>query len=348
MTMTSILFLTNHMTDITGSSVVILEFAEELKSIGFSVTIGAIVIGPPVRDLMAKSGFEYFEVKSRIDVSRYTAVWSQHLMFGWVDLSSLCEGGRKRILVFSHLSPNEPIEKVTYPNEEDLADLILFNSEETKQSNFIGDNADRKSLVFYNCAPAGFQQVSRKSDFRRVLTISNHVVPELRDASVILKYLGYHVESIGVHSGNYRRVVPLDVMWADVIITIGKSAVYAIVGRKPVYIYGPHGGSGYLTDQNFEINAFYNFSGRPASVRKSANEIVSELENQFTNAQNYSDSMSSNTIERYQMDQLMSRLLSEINCFKPMPVYNQETFLRHENYFHVCSAWSRFFRQSID
>jgi len=62
----------------------------------------------------------------------------------------------------------------------------------------------------------------------------------------------------------------------DIIITIGKTVQYCIAIAKSVYVYDYMGGAGFLAEDNFATNEFYNFSGRPFR-KKTTQEIFNDL-----------------------------------------------------------------------
>ena len=74
---------------------------------------------------------------------------------------------------------------------------------------------------------------------------------------------------------------PRDIAQADAILTIGKSAQYAIAQAKPVFVYDHFGGDGWLTRANFNANLTHNFSGRPACRRLTPDALAAEIVNGY-------------------------------------------------------------------
>ena len=61
------------------------------------------------------------------------------------------------------------------------------------------------------------------------------------------------------------------------MISIGKSVIYAIAQRRPVFMYDHFGGDGWLTRDNFATNLYHNFSGRPRLRRLAPDALAAEL-----------------------------------------------------------------------
>jgi hypothetical protein len=179
------------------------------------------------------------------------------------------------------LSPHEPYEHVdgfltralsadVYANSPETADEILRRNNGTITPSTL--------RVFHNAAPADFWRDGRRpaESLRSIAAISNHLPPELREALSALRDTGVAVRLIGLHHEE-TLVQPDDIAEADAIISIGKSVVYAIAQRKPVYVYDHFGGDGWLTRENFKDNLFHNFSGRPQRRRLGAEALAAEF-----------------------------------------------------------------------
>jgi hypothetical protein len=140
--------------------------------------------------------------------------------------------------------------------------------------------------IFYNAAPRAFfadPVASLPGPLKSVVLISNHAPPEAIEALAMLADKGVSTRHIGV-GHDYRLIQPTDIAGADAVISIGKSVVYAIAQRKPVFMYDHFGGDGWLTPENFVHSQTYNFSGRPARKRRTADAIVREILDGYADA----------------------------------------------------------------
>ena len=85
------------------------------------------------------------------------------------------------------------------------------------------------------------------------------------------------VDHYGRTGDEVKRITPSRIAKSDLVISIGKTIPYALVSRIPVYVYDHFGGPGYLSSQNFEMAALYNFTGRCSNRKLSAKEIFDEV-----------------------------------------------------------------------
>lgn len=333
--------MSHWMTDITGSSVVILDAAKTFLERGYEVHVGCVKQAEPMTELLRQAGIHLFVLRELIDPGDYEIIWCQHMTFGMVNIERYLGEVLPTRVVFSHLGPTVPLELPSYPFEKAVASAILCNSPETMQAVVRVQGASGKEIVFHNAAPAHFREARReRSELLRVLMVSNHHVPELSEATQYLReHYNIHVELIGAHTGVYRPVIPFDIAWADTIVTIGKSVVYGLLGGLPIYVYGPHGGEGYLTHDNYERNQFHNFSGRPSCVKKTAREIADEIIRERPAALDFMLVQQTQFDEDYCLDDRLASLLSYLETSEPIRVEPQWIF-GHRLYRNVVQSLS--------
>lgn len=280
------LVLTNHLWGISGSEVSALEVIEEMVSLGYVVTVGTNLLSKGYRDYFEGLHVRAFDDCKHIDLAAFDFVWAQHLV------APLCKnfGGiaSETGKYFSvHLSPYESLELIGLDFLPSATHAVIANSFETRSR--ILDLLGRSTPVlnFFNAAPRRFrvthQHRTSANGLKRLLIVSNHLPSELVEAIEIVRSQGRTVDVYGV-DGRYRRVRPEDIANADAVVTIGKTAQYAILGRAPVYCYDQFGGPGWLTTKNvFEAKRF-NFSGRCCGRRLTSREIAHELLGNFEEA----------------------------------------------------------------
>jgi hypothetical protein len=188
------------------------------------------------------------------------------------------------------LSPFEPYEQVDARLARALSAEVIVNSAETGRE--VLRQARRKIAssrvrVFYNAAPPAFfadpLALPPPGPLKSVVLISNHAPPEATEALAMLADKAVSTRHIGV-GYDYRLIQPADIAGADAVISIGKSVAYAIAQRKPVYMYDHFGGDGWLTPENFVYSQTYNFSGRPTRRKRTAEAIVREIQDGYTDA----------------------------------------------------------------
>ena len=284
-----VLVLTNHFSQFCGSEVVALQTAQWFAERGDAVTLAANSIGDPIRRCAA--GLALTTHVDKIELGDFDLVWCQHDLLSQLPLAAYeraAQGMLPHIAMVS-LSPYEPYEHVdglltlalsaeVYANSpESAAELLRRNG---------GAIAPSSVQVFHNAAPAAFWRAGHDASpgpLRRVVVVSNHPPPELMAALSALQDEGVQSRVIGLHN-EVKLVEPFDIAEADAVISIGKSVVYAIAQRRPVYIYDHFGGDGWLTRANFEANLFHNFSGRPQQRRLTPEALAAELKDGYAAA----------------------------------------------------------------
>lgn len=275
------LVLTNHFNAYAGSEIVALEVAEWFAAQGDAVTLASNLIGPPVADEV--EGFTLTGGVECLTLSDFDVVWCQHDLLTLLPLEAWTALADRRLPLAAlvSLSPFEPYEHVDGLIAEALGAEIFANSPETADevARRNPGKIDRAAIrVFHNAAPPAYfaPRPPLSPSLRRILIVSNHVPEELTQAIALMRGRGVEVSMIGAE-GERRRVTPADLAAADAVITIGKTAVYALASGTPVYLYDHFGGDGWLNAANAGINAHHNFSGRPARRRLTATAILREL-----------------------------------------------------------------------
>ncbi|ADU13930.1 hypothetical protein Astex_2275 [Asticcacaulis excentricus CB 48] len=305
----SVLLLTGQFFSFAGSEVVIFELAMEFLERGYSVDIAAPAIGSPLGYLATLKGINIINLDGMIDVQSYDLVWAQHGLLASIKWGELSHAQSRPFIVSSHLSPYAALEGPLHPLEEKLADLIVFNSEETR-ARFAHEFQTTRQRVFSNACPHTFFRVrSHGNKLQKLTVISNHMPGELDHALRHLSInLGCDVRIIGY--GHEQKLVSVDdLLQTDAVITIGKSVQYALASRTPPYVYDIHGGPGWLTAENFEASAKNNFSGRPECRKLNSAEICEELIEGYSGAVDFMNSIDGKVIDRFRLNLFVDEIL---------------------------------------
>lgn len=287
----SVLITQGELVNYAGSEIVTLELAEYFLAQGSRVYVYANHIDEPIRSDFAKlKDLSLHTSTEDINFEELDLVWIHHQLIP-PELIPLKESGSlKAKVVFHHMSPYHPLEFAFSAGvESKLADLILFNSPETKRAIETPLRPfGLKGGVFGNPAPDNFRvkssQKTYSSTLRNILVVSNHVPQEVLDALEILKKtMKLRVTILGAPKAP-KRLSKKDLEKADLVITAAKTTQYALLSGVPVFSYDHFGGSGYLTNDNFDSNADLNFSGR-GFEKKTAQEIADQLSTGYSEAQ---------------------------------------------------------------
>lgn len=308
-----VLVLTNHFSQFAGSEVVALQVAQWFLAHGHAVTLGANSMGAPLKH--CATGIALTTALDAIALSDFDLIWCQHDLLSQLPLTAFERASRSRLphVALVSLSPFEPYEHVDGFLTRALSADVYANSPETADELLSRNNGTitRPSVrVFHNAAPAAFWKVGRPpgSALRSIALISNHPPPELAAALASLQAEGVQTRSIGLR-GEAKLVEPHDIAGVDAVISIGKSAIYAIAQRRPVFIYDHFGGDGWLTRDNFATNLYHNFSGRPRLRRLAPDALAAELLNGYAAAAQEAQRFGECTeLSRLQLDTYMSEL----------------------------------------
>ncbi len=289
-----VLVLTNHFAEFCGSAVVALEVASWFAGRGDAVTLAANYLADPIRGVAPPELSLTDEVED-LELAGFDLVWCQHDLLSLLPLAAFARASDRRevpLVAYVSLSPHEPYESVDPMVAASLGAEIFANSVETRRAIVERSHGLLESAairIFHNAAPASFWERRAAESrplpaaLRSLAMVSHHPPREISEAAERLQAAGIQVRRIG-REHDHHLVTPEDLRRVDALVSIGKSAVYALATATPIYLYDHFGGDGWLSAGNFTVNAEHNFSGRPARRRLTAEAIVRELLDGFTAA----------------------------------------------------------------
>lgn len=297
------LLASNHLLYFSGSEIVLLEAAEYLQRNDFDVSVFAHVTSPPLREEFDKLAVQWINDPTTTNALDFDFIWHQHRTLPLFQFEESESSQERTLIIGARLSPFEPFEAPGGIVEEGLQDLTVVNSDETAQAmSSFGIEAE-KIRIFHNAAPVAFHGNHRQiSGLQNILVISNHAPAELLSGLQILKDgCLLKVEHIGL-GGNPRRITPEVVQSADLVVTIGKSVQYALMGGIPVYCYDHFAGPGYIVEPIYDQARARNFSGRGWNDRKSPEKIAQEILSGFQEALNFAATVREKEQQRFSLD----------------------------------------------
>lgn len=296
-----VLVLTNHFADFCGSAVVALEVASWFAARGDTVTLAANHLADPIR-AVAPPDARLTDAVEELELAAFDLVWCQHDLLSLLPLAAYERAGHRGeapLVAYVSLSPHEPYESVDPMVAASLGAEIFANSVETRQAIVERSHGLLESTgirIFHNAAPAIFWNRRARDSrppataLRSLALVSHHPPREIGEAAERLEAAGLQVWRIG-REHDHHLVTPEDLHRVDALVSIGKSAVYALATATPIYLYDHFGGDGWLSADNFAVNAEHNFSGRPARRRLTAEAIVRELLDGFAAAHEASQAL---------------------------------------------------------
>ena len=310
-----ILIGTNHFQEYAGSELVVLEMAECFFQEGCSVTICANFVADPMKKAAESSGISTLIASEDINAFDFDLVLTINQiapLFTYKESKEMREHTR---FIFLHVDINFCLSQLGLIHEPILADEVWFNSEEMKDHFVAKGSTIEKSYIFYNAAPSRFWLEKRpyNSKISNILMISNHLPEELKELKVLLKKKGISVKHIGQNGDEYGRIGPKILNNSDVVISIGKTAQYCVAHKTPFFVYDHFGGPGYLTPDNFERASRFNFSGRCCETKKSAEQLVDELDTGYCNAVKFFSNLENEKIGKFRLRPQIISLLSRVS-----------------------------------
>lgn len=305
-----VLVATNHLVSYTGSEIVALELAEAFNSYGHECVVAANAVSRMLAAHAAERGVEVRWQDPLPHLAEFELACCLHHVFPLLLEDTPPASAAFPYTVFLHLSPYEAYEHPCPPVEDLFASKVLANSPETRDALCASRNGVPVGL-FQNPAPRAFfrHRPNQPGKLERLLVISNHLAADLATAlAQLAAETSIRVRHIGL-GGERRRVTPDDVLDADAIVTIGKSTQYGIVSQTPVYCYDLFGGPGWLNADNFAKAEYHNFSGRCTPTRKTALQIVREIQDGFGEAARFASCLREQDLRRFSLDEYIIEML---------------------------------------
>ncbi|WP_432201263.1 hypothetical protein ACRAQ7_03365 [Erythrobacter sp. W53] len=252
-----VLVATDFLEGWSGSEVMALEVAEHFGAVATSYW----------GQTQAKSELENWRPIEEIDLGEFDLVWAQHHVL--LTLLNKLDGDHRPFVIWATLSPYDDMEQIPPSLIKEYVDIAVANSAETAKARGL-------EISFENAAPRKFHFEREQRTLKNILFVSNNQPDEMLEAASLLKRKGHTLRFIG-RDREVKRIEPADIAWADCVVTIGKTVRYALASSTPVFLYDRFGGDGYVTDENYALNAEFNFSGRPNERRLTSAVLADEI-----------------------------------------------------------------------
>jgi hypothetical protein len=118
----------------------------------------------------------------------------------------------------------------------------------------------------------------RRPEPRRVLAFGNHWTGErYRIVADACEELGLELELVGFF-GRITSAPELDIADADVVIGLGRCVLEAMALGRAAYVYGVHGGDGWVTPDSYHGLEAEGFAGRATDKAIDARRLRADLE----------------------------------------------------------------------
>jgi hypothetical protein len=332
-----ILLGTNHFQEIAGSELVILEFAELFRQMEHEVCICANFLGAPMKRMAERAECELRLADESINAFEFDLVMVINQIAPLLRYEKTDAMRPATRFVFMHVDLNFTLSQPGLVHEPMLADEIWLHSAEARDYFVEQVLAPSKTYLFHNAAPSRFWRPERsyQQELKSVLFVSNHLPEELEELKTILAARRIAIMHLGRNGDEYGRLGPKTLLEAGAVISMGKTAQYCLATRTPLFVYDHFGGPGYLTEQNLDRAAWFNFSGRCCQRELHAEGLADELIDGYYSAISFMQELPDQARGRFRLRPKLLRLLERIpesspNVERLLFIEQQRLAMRHE------------------
>lgn len=252
------------------------EIAHYLSSKGWKCLCAVAHLTEVMREYALSRGMEAYDVRLCPIETEYDFVWSYHYPI----LALLMERGLKyKKIHVGCLSDFLALEAPPLYYAKCNGCSVVSMSAIRKISSEYGIREDAFTLFPNLCPDEYFTVLSKRRDFRsplKILVVSNHIPQEIGELDR-MKHKELSLTFYGIGEKNYKPITPDILSCFHVVISIGKTVMYALGAGIPVYEYDHFGGCGYLSPLNLDSEGEHNFSGRATREKKTSDQIAQEL-----------------------------------------------------------------------
>ena len=310
--------LTNFwLNDFNDSERYCLEFVDYCKANGHEVELYAVDVDPTMRTYCQANEITVWDPTSNIENSHFDLMWVHHNV---IPREFLADSKHKFIVnsvVTHHMSAFEPIDVPFIPElEMAISNKVLANNQDMKLTltrlNFSPDDIQ----IVGTLAPADFAGFKNsKPELNKFLFISHNAPDELIAAMKMLETMGFEIKTVERNSTSRERnwVSPEDIEWADAIISLEETVQYAVLSRRPIYLYNQITGIGWISDEVTLNSAFSQVTKTDnAGSVLSVSRIVEQLLADFDRAREFIVELDQESVKKFQLDNCLSEIFTEI------------------------------------
>ncbi len=154
------------------------------------------------------------------------------------------------------------------------------------------------------------------SALSRIAVISNHVPPEVHQAVPLFEAAGISCDLFGYESISVD-ITPAFLGSYDLVVSIGQTAQMCFATKTPLYCYDNFGGPGYLEVESLDTAEHFNYSGRHAPVKRTAEELVDDIVAGYASNVKNLDVLYERALDRYAFDKLFDAFYQKLEEIQP-------------------------------
>lgn len=299
-----------------------------------------------MRAYCIENGITLQDANSTFTSSHYDLIWMHHNVVPRDFLINSKATLTASALVSHHMTAFEPNDIPFFPETElKLTNQILANSFDVKillqelgfdenHVEIIGSPAPKEFIGYESTPP----------ELNKFLFIANDPPKNVLAAVDMLETIGFEVKRIerSEFIGNRNWISPADFKWADAIISLEETIPYAVLSRRPIYLYNKYSGLNWVIDDS-ELNGTYLREHKQnvdvGSLSVSA--IVEQLLSGFEDARNYIINLDQDSIRKFQFEQVVEEVLNDLgktlvpttNCFDRITESEKVSWLAIQDVF---------------
>lgn len=301
-----ILIAANHLKEIAGSEVVVLEWASHFHGLGHEVVLYANWSGDPIARMISdRLGLGISSDAADIRPFAFDLVYAQHHVLPLFRYDPAPGDREITRIITGRLSRRSFMESGGWAYERVLADAVFANSALTAE-HLASLGVTTPITVFHNAAPAAFfgEFRDRPARPRHITVVSNHSDPGLLGALDILRR-DTEVDHFGKKATRKVLVTPEILQETDLVISIGKTVQYALAARIPVFVYDHFGGPGYLDAGNVGPAHRFSFTGRCCGRRLPAEDLAREILEGYGKGVDFARSVSGSWLRQFELERYL-------------------------------------------
>ncbi len=333
----NILFTGYYFDHFSGSQKYICEMAHYLKSQNtqIKIFIASPNISTEIREMLEKQDL-HLVYYTQLDLTIcYDLVFALHYP---IIEKLLFKGLHYKKIINICLSSIAKLERPLFFHNK--LNMIIVHNKNLKKILISKKVKDDKIFILPNFLPPDFinYNFTPPQQLKKIAIISNHVPEELKKLANILDNI--EIDYIG--TGHIQvDVIPEFLAQFDAVISIGKTVQYCLGMQIPIYEYDHFGGCGYINLHNYEEEKNTNFSGRFTQRIINAQEIASELINNYQETVTQTTALKEMAIYDFScknIDVVMEKIeklpnTPSLNIFKPFFLLKDRTI--YEKMFSI-------------
>jgi len=263
-----ILIATSRFKDLAGSEITVFEYAEEFTRHGYNVSIASFEKTALLLPECNAAGITVSTFDDEVLIeTEWDLIWVLHPPAYYALFTHFDYQTKKTI--FSSLSHFEPLESPPI----EVRQISLFTTNSCENKRFFCEQFPDYSprvVVLPNSIPENFwtiEPVEMKE--KKLIIVSNHLPDEVLELAERLRISNWQVDIFGV-GHLHKKVSAEDMVNYRACISIGKTVQYSLGLKIPIFCYDRFGGPGWITPENVERAAEFNFSGRCTNSKLNA------------------------------------------------------------------------------